>query len=132
MDRGSATNLIVSTPLGAWAIIADIRSQKCHGDAEDSGDFVEFMPLSGLGNGEAAALLSCYAYDPRTPERPPQYPTKFPRTIRRPASTSTTIPKVGTPAIRPTMKPMLPFGTIPDIHSLVGYAILPCFVIIGR
>ena len=40
----------------AWAIIADIRAQKYNRDAEDSGDFVEFMLLSGLGNGEAASL----------------------------------------------------------------------------
>jgi len=40
----------------AWAVIADVRSQKCNRDAEDSGDFIEFMLLSGLGNGEAASI----------------------------------------------------------------------------
>ena len=40
----------------AWAVIANIREQKCNRDAVDSGDFVEFMLLSGLGNGEAASL----------------------------------------------------------------------------
>jgi integrase len=40
----------------AWAVIADVRAQKCNRDAQDSGDFIEFMLLSGLGNGEAAAI----------------------------------------------------------------------------
>jgi integrase len=40
----------------AWAVVADIRAQKYNRDAEDSGDFVEFMLLSGLGNGEVASL----------------------------------------------------------------------------
>ncbi len=38
------------------AIVADIRSQKYNADAQESGDFCEFMGLSGLGNAEAAAL----------------------------------------------------------------------------
>lgn len=40
----------------ARAIIKHIRAQRYNADAVDSGDFVEFMLLSGLGNGEAAAL----------------------------------------------------------------------------
>jgi integrase len=39
------------------AIVADIRSQKFNGhDAEQSGGFVEFLGLAGLGQAEAAAI----------------------------------------------------------------------------
>jgi len=38
------------------AIVADIRSQRMNADADDSGDFCEFMGLSGLGNAEAGGL----------------------------------------------------------------------------
>jgi integrase len=39
------------------AIVESIRSQKFNGhDAEESGDFVEFLGLAGLGKAEAAAL----------------------------------------------------------------------------
>jgi integrase len=38
-------------------IVADIRSQKFNGhDAEQSGDFIEFLGLAGLGQAEAAAI----------------------------------------------------------------------------
>jgi integrase len=40
-----------------WAVIKNIRAQTYNADAVDSGDFVEFMLLSGLGNGEAACLF---------------------------------------------------------------------------
>jgi integrase len=39
------------------AIVADIRSQVFNGhDAEQSGDFIEFLGLAGLGQAEAAAI----------------------------------------------------------------------------
>lgn len=38
------------------AILEDIRSQKYMADSEDSANFIEFLGLSGLGNGEAASL----------------------------------------------------------------------------
>jgi integrase len=38
------------------AIVADIRAQQFNADAEESGDFVEFIGLAGLGQAEAAAL----------------------------------------------------------------------------
>lgn len=38
------------------AIVADIRNQRFNADAEDSGDFVEFIGLAGLGQAEASAL----------------------------------------------------------------------------
>jgi len=38
------------------AIVADIRSQRFSGDAEDSADFVEFIGFAGLGQAEASAL----------------------------------------------------------------------------
>jgi integrase len=38
------------------AIVADIRAQVFNRDAEDSGDFVEFLGLAGLGQAEAAAI----------------------------------------------------------------------------
>jgi len=39
------------------AIVADVRSQKFNGhDAEQSGDFIEFLGLAGLGQAEAAAI----------------------------------------------------------------------------
>ena len=38
------------------AIVHDIRDQPFNADAEDSGDFVEFIGLAGLGQAEASAL----------------------------------------------------------------------------
>jgi site-specific recombinase XerD len=38
------------------SIVKDIRAQKFNADAEDSGDFVEFLGLAGLGQAEAGAL----------------------------------------------------------------------------
>ena len=38
------------------AILADIRAQRFNADAKDSGDFVEFIGLAGLGQAEAASL----------------------------------------------------------------------------
>ncbi|MES2439896.1 MAG: tyrosine-type recombinase/integrase [Verrucomicrobiota bacterium] len=38
------------------AIVADIRSQRRNADSQESGDFCEFMGLSGLGNAEAGGL----------------------------------------------------------------------------
>jgi integrase len=38
------------------AIVADIRAQPFNRDAEDSGDFVEFLGLAGLGQAEAASI----------------------------------------------------------------------------
>ncbi len=38
------------------AIVADIRQQPFNADAKDSGDFVEFVGLAGLGQAEAADL----------------------------------------------------------------------------
>ena len=38
------------------AIVADIRAQTYNADARDSGDFVEFLGLAGLGQAEASAL----------------------------------------------------------------------------
>jgi len=37
-------------------IVADIRAQKFNREAEESGDFVEFLGLAGLGQAEAAAI----------------------------------------------------------------------------
>jgi integrase len=37
-------------------IVADIRGQTFNRDAEDSGDFVEFLGLAGLGQAEAASI----------------------------------------------------------------------------
>jgi len=37
-------------------IVADIRAQKFNREAEQSGDFVEFLGLAGLGQAEAAAI----------------------------------------------------------------------------
>jgi integrase len=37
-------------------IVADIRAQKFNREAEQSGDFVEFMGLAGLGQAEVAAI----------------------------------------------------------------------------
>ena len=36
--------------------MADIRSQRFNADAEESGDFVEFLGLAGLGQAEAASI----------------------------------------------------------------------------
>jgi integrase len=38
------------------SIVADIRSQRFNADAEESGDFVEFLGLAGLGQAEAGAI----------------------------------------------------------------------------
>ena len=38
------------------AILADIRAQRFNRDAEQSGDFVEFLGLAGLGQAEAAVI----------------------------------------------------------------------------
>jgi integrase len=38
------------------AIVADIRAQSFNRNAEDSGDFVEFLGLAGLGQAEAASI----------------------------------------------------------------------------
>jgi integrase len=41
-------------------IVADIRAQKFNRDAEQSGDFIEFLGLAGLGQAEAAALTRAH------------------------------------------------------------------------
>jgi len=38
------------------AIVADVRAQPFNDDAQDSGDFIEFIGLAGLGQAEAANL----------------------------------------------------------------------------
>ena len=38
------------------AIVAEIRAQKFNREAEESGDFVEFLGLAGLGQAEAASI----------------------------------------------------------------------------
>jgi integrase len=38
------------------AIVADIRAQRFNADREESGDFVEFLGLAGLGQAEVAAI----------------------------------------------------------------------------
>jgi integrase len=38
------------------AIIADVRAQSFNREAEDSGDFLEFLGLAGLGQAEAAGI----------------------------------------------------------------------------
>jgi integrase len=38
-------------------IVADIRGQRFNADAEQSGDFVEFLGLAGLGQAELAAIM---------------------------------------------------------------------------
>jgi integrase len=41
--------------------VADIRSQKFNGhDAEQSGDFIEFLGLAGLGQAEAASIIRAH------------------------------------------------------------------------
>ena len=42
------------------AIVADIRAQKFNREAEQSGDFVEFLGLAGLGQAEAAAITRAH------------------------------------------------------------------------
>src|SRR5215467_824406 len=37
-------------------IVADIRAQRFNQEAEQSGDFIEFLGLAGLGQAEAAAI----------------------------------------------------------------------------
>ena len=39
------------------AVVADIRAQKFSADSKDSGDFLEFIGLAGLGQAEAGCLL---------------------------------------------------------------------------
>lgn len=39
------------------AIVANIRAQRWNADARDSGDFVEFIGLAGLGQAEASSLV---------------------------------------------------------------------------
>ncbi len=39
------------------AIVADIRAQRFNADSQESGDFVEFIGLAGLGQAEASSLL---------------------------------------------------------------------------
>jgi integrase len=41
-------------------IVADIRAQKFNREAEQSGDFVEFLGLGGLGQAEAAAITRAH------------------------------------------------------------------------
>jgi integrase len=38
------------------AIVADVRAQPFNADAQDSSDFLEFLGLAGVGQGEAASL----------------------------------------------------------------------------
>ena len=38
------------------AIVADIRAQRFNADAQESGDFIEFLGLAGLGQAEAASI----------------------------------------------------------------------------
>jgi integrase len=38
------------------ALVSDIRAQQFNADAEDSGDFVEFLGLAGLGEAEASSI----------------------------------------------------------------------------
>ena len=42
------------------AIVADIRAQKFHREAEQSADFVEFLGLAGLGQAEATAITRAH------------------------------------------------------------------------
>jgi integrase len=42
------------------AIVADVRAQQFNRVAQQSGDFVEFLGLAGLGQAEAAALTPAY------------------------------------------------------------------------
>lgn len=39
------------------ALVASIRGQQFHDQADDSGDFIEFLGLAGLGQAEAGALV---------------------------------------------------------------------------
>jgi integrase len=41
-------------------IVTDIRSQKFNGEAEQSGDFIEFMGLAGLGQAEISAITRAH------------------------------------------------------------------------
>jgi integrase len=41
-------------------IVADIRAQRFNADAEQSGDFIEFMGLCGLGQAEVAAITRAH------------------------------------------------------------------------
>lgn len=47
---------LVPTQEQFQAIVADIRAQRYNAEAEDSGDFVEFLGLAGLGQAEAGSL----------------------------------------------------------------------------
>jgi integrase len=42
------------------AIVADIRVQRFNADAEQSGDFIEFIGLAGLGQAEVAAITRAH------------------------------------------------------------------------
>jgi integrase len=42
------------------AIVADIRAQKFNREAEQSGEFIEFLGLAGLGQAEASALTRAH------------------------------------------------------------------------
>ena len=44
------------------AIVASIRAQRFNREAEQSGDFVEFLGLAGLGQAEAAAITRAHVY----------------------------------------------------------------------
>jgi integrase len=41
-------------------IVTDVRGQVFNREAEDSGDFIEFMGLAGLGQAEVAAIKRCH------------------------------------------------------------------------
>jgi len=38
------------------AIVADVRAQRFNADAQESGDFIEFLGLAGLGQAEASSI----------------------------------------------------------------------------
>src|SRR5207253_7933605 len=42
------------------AIVADIRAQRFNAEAEQSGDFIEFLGLAGLGQAEVSAVTRAY------------------------------------------------------------------------
>src|SRR6266550_990435 len=44
------------------AIVADIRAQRFNREAEQSGAFIEFLGLAGLGQAEAAAITRAHVY----------------------------------------------------------------------
>lgn len=77
------------------AIVESIRSQKFNGhDAEESGDFVEFLGLAGLGKAEAAALrqsdidweretITTFRHKTKSGFAIPMYPQLKPLLLRR-------------------------------------------------